>query len=186
MSANPIQLVPALPRRELLWLKDGKRCHWCKCATRLSDDHAWDAATTEHIIPRYKGGTNDDSNLVSACNRCNNRRNHEDARGLPDGSLIGRYKLGQKVPSPNIGKAKYKSNALTKDEKNAIVAGLPPPMQQQRDQALKSAIDAHAKIKMMMSELEAKTAKITKLEEMVKGQTISNLLREKLAAWLLR
>jgi hypothetical protein len=48
-------------------------------------------ATIDHVLPRYKGGTRDESNLVSACRLCNNRRCYEDALGLLDGSLLGSY-----------------------------------------------------------------------------------------------
>jgi hypothetical protein len=48
-------------------------------------------ATKDHILPRHRGGTSDENNLVSACALCNNRRSYEDALGLPDGSLLGSY-----------------------------------------------------------------------------------------------
>lgn len=82
-------------KRELLWLREGKACHWCRRPTRYIKEkgrkNAWDMATIDHILPRYKGGTNEESNCVSACRRCNNRRCYEDTFGLPDGSLLGSY-----------------------------------------------------------------------------------------------
>ena len=143
---------PGIPsRRERLWVKEGRKCHWCAKPTRLNpfkqsgvfDPDAWDMATTEHVIPRCDGGTDQDDNLVSACRLCNNRRSHEHNCGLPDGSLLGNYK-------PGGGKMKNKPRVvLTGDEKKALVAGnYPPPsllhtppnsldaIRGQRDQAL--------------------------------------------------
>lgn len=80
-------------KRELLWLREGKLCYWCRKPTRYTrkKSNAWDMATLDHILPRYKGGTRDENNLVSACRLCNNRRNYEDALGLLDGSLLDSY-----------------------------------------------------------------------------------------------
>jgi hypothetical protein len=33
----------------------------------------------DHVIPLYKGGTNDDSNLVAACHECNHGKGIQDA-----------------------------------------------------------------------------------------------------------
>jgi 5-methylcytosine-specific restriction endonuclease McrA len=33
----------------------------------------------DHIVPLYKGGTNDDSNLVAACHDCNQGKGIKDA-----------------------------------------------------------------------------------------------------------
>jgi hypothetical protein len=82
-------------KRELLWLREGKVCHWCRRPTRYIKEkgrkNAWDMVTIDHVLPRYKGGTNEESNCVSACRRCNNRRCYEDTFGLPDGSLLDSY-----------------------------------------------------------------------------------------------
>jgi hypothetical protein len=79
-------------KRKWLWHREGEICYWCRRPTRyLKKGHAWNMATIDHILPRYKGGTRDDSNLVSACRLCNNRRDYEDHLGLLDGSLLGSY-----------------------------------------------------------------------------------------------
>jgi 5-methylcytosine-specific restriction endonuclease McrA len=41
--------------------RDAYRCHYCGQA----------ANTVDHVIPKAKGGTDDPSNLVAACARCN-------------------------------------------------------------------------------------------------------------------
>lgn len=57
---------------ERLWLKAGKICHWCGVLTRLraavNDDLR---ATKDHVMPLSKGGTNERSNIVLSCWRCN-------------------------------------------------------------------------------------------------------------------
>ena len=65
MSTQPLTLVPKIwgeplkPRREILWLQEGKKCHWCGRPTRLVEGDSGDQATIDHVIPRYKGGSND-------------------------------------------------------------------------------------------------------------------------------
>lgn len=200
MSTSPILVMP-LPRRrangtiytrrEWLWVQAGKVCHWCRTPTRLSKDHAWDAATIDHVIPRYKGGSNEDDNVVSACNRCNNRRNHEDMTKLAEGSLLGNFKIGSLVPSPNAGK-KYSGHnpphvALTKDEKRAIMSRI-PPMEDQRNQALKEIQRLNLEIKKLQTGVDlyrivltSKEAEIAKFQ----GMTVMGLIRSRIARWLM-
>lgn len=64
-----------LPRRERLariLRRDGPRCVWC--GRELGDGLV--AATTEHVVPRIKGGPSWLSNEVAACRRCNGERGH--------------------------------------------------------------------------------------------------------------
>jgi 5-methylcytosine-specific restriction enzyme A len=44
-------------------------CHWCGGAFTKDDP-----ATADHIVPKARGGTNDESNLVPAHRSCNSRR----------------------------------------------------------------------------------------------------------------
>jgi len=56
----------------LILERDGAACIWCgrPIATRLV------AATTEHVVPRIKGGPSWIENEVAACRRCNSQRGH--------------------------------------------------------------------------------------------------------------
>lgn len=90
------QYKPVPSKRMILWYRERQKCYWCGLPTRLVEGNAWDSATIDHVLPRYKGGTKDESNLVSACRLCNSRRNYEDTKGLPDGSLLGRYQPHRK------------------------------------------------------------------------------------------
>ena len=52
-------------------LRDGPTCIWC--------GRAFDALvrpTTEHVVPRVKGGPSWAENEVAACGRCNGARGH--------------------------------------------------------------------------------------------------------------
>ena len=90
---------PELPRRERLRLaleRDGPHCVWC--GRELSADHR--LASTDHVVPRLKGGPAWLENEVAACRSCNRRRGHtapvewlEESRRLgfePDGAAIER------------------------------------------------------------------------------------------------
>lgn len=48
--------------------RDGYVCVYCGA----------DANTVDHIVPRSKGGTDDEHNLVTACNRCNGAKGARD------------------------------------------------------------------------------------------------------------
>ena len=52
--------------------RDGSRCVWC----RRDIDTDLVAATTEHLVPRIKGGPSWLENEVAACRRCNGERGH--------------------------------------------------------------------------------------------------------------
>lgn len=58
-------------RRQILG-RDGARCVWC----RRTVDTGLVAATTEHVLPRVKGGPSWIENEVVACARCNRARGH--------------------------------------------------------------------------------------------------------------
>ena len=59
-------------RLELILERDGPTCVWCG---RMVDT-ALVVATTEHVVPRLKGGPSWIENEVAACRRCNGRRGH--------------------------------------------------------------------------------------------------------------
>ena len=53
-------------------LRDGATCVWCD----RDIDTDLVAATTEHLVPRIKGGPSWIENEVAACRRCNGERGH--------------------------------------------------------------------------------------------------------------
>lgn len=59
-------------RMRLILERDGARCVWC----RREIDTARVSATTEHLVPRIKGGPSWFENEMAACARCNRERGH--------------------------------------------------------------------------------------------------------------
>ena len=57
-------------RKLVLWFRSGGLCHWCRCPMSFSVGKPH-SLTTDHIIPRSKGGTNALKNTVAACHACN-------------------------------------------------------------------------------------------------------------------
>jgi hypothetical protein len=66
--------VPQLDRADRLTAileRDGPTCVWCG---RAFGPLIW--PTTEHVVPRVKGGPSRLENEVAACGRCNRERGH--------------------------------------------------------------------------------------------------------------
>lgn len=59
-------------RRRALYQRDGWRCGWCRKNLRNRPKER----TLDHITPRALGGGHEDGNLVMACKRCNDSRQH--------------------------------------------------------------------------------------------------------------
>ena len=58
-------------RLEQILRRDGPTCVWCG-----REFGGLVRATTEHLVPRIKGGPSWQENEVAACRRCNNERGH--------------------------------------------------------------------------------------------------------------
>ncbi|MCU0260954.1 MAG: HNH endonuclease [Ilumatobacteraceae bacterium] len=64
-----------LNRRERLAIvleRDGAECVWCRRPLEVGLVEA----TTEHVVPKIKGGPSWIENEVAACRRCNGQRGH--------------------------------------------------------------------------------------------------------------
>jgi excisionase family DNA binding protein len=61
-----------------VWDESGGRCHYCQEAL-----HPLRNFTVDHVIPVARGGSNDRSNLVAACRRCNISKGAGIAPGVP-------------------------------------------------------------------------------------------------------
>ncbi len=75
-SAGVPELPAAPPRRRVDRLDEAVqdqtgRCFWCRRAFS-----ALVPATTDHVVPRVKGGPSWRENEVAACRRCNGQRGH--------------------------------------------------------------------------------------------------------------
>jgi 5-methylcytosine-specific restriction endonuclease McrA len=56
----------------LILERDGRACVWCGRELEVGLVEA----TTEHVVPRIKGGPSWIENEVAACRRCNGQRGH--------------------------------------------------------------------------------------------------------------
>jgi len=66
------QHVPAMVNNRNLFLRDNYTCQYCgRHKTELSNK---ESLTRDHIHPQDKGGQDVWMNLVTACNRCNNKK----------------------------------------------------------------------------------------------------------------
>ena len=74
--------VPRRFRRQVtntfLFARDGYRCQYC--GRTAADLRPRESLTRDHLIPMSRGGTNDWSNVVTACSPCNTRKGNR----LPD------------------------------------------------------------------------------------------------------
>jgi hypothetical protein len=59
-------------RMTFILKRDGPHCVWCRRELQVGLVEA----TTEHVVPRMKGGPSWIENEVAACTRCNSRRGH--------------------------------------------------------------------------------------------------------------
>ena len=58
--------------------RQNHRCCYCGVAmTRIGEtpDYRLTMMTIEHVVPQSEGGTDDEDNLVAACQSCNSTRN---------------------------------------------------------------------------------------------------------------
>lgn len=60
-------------RLEQILERDEPTCVWCRRAVAVDLVEA----TTEHVVPKLKGGPSWIENEVAACKRCNGRRGHK-------------------------------------------------------------------------------------------------------------
>lgn len=74
-------------RMEAILERDGPQCVWCG---RLFDSRL-NPPTTDHLVPRIKGGPSWMENEIAACRRCNGERGHQSPAGFfVDCSGLGR------------------------------------------------------------------------------------------------
>ena len=74
-------------RMERILERDGHYCVWCSAPLNST----LNTPTTEHLVPRIKGGPSWIENELASCKRCNNERGHQSPAGwLQDCIGMGR------------------------------------------------------------------------------------------------
>lgn len=66
--------TPKLTLVKQLLLVQQNRCFYCQGAISFDQSRGWLMATIDHFIPTSRGGSKGISNIVLACNDCNNRK----------------------------------------------------------------------------------------------------------------
>lgn len=75
---------------EIILERDGPYCVWCSAPLDNSPS-GLNRPTTEHLVPRIKGGPSWLENELAACRRCNGERGHQGPAGwLQDCEGMGR------------------------------------------------------------------------------------------------
>lgn len=69
---NRRKIIPLKARKAMV--ERGAKCKWCRCIMQCDDATQPNYATTEHILPLNRGGSNRLDNLALACLRCNLER----------------------------------------------------------------------------------------------------------------
>lgn len=87
--ARPAHLVPAQLTQRNLFIRDKYKCQYCgREKGELSKN---EFLTRDHVHPTTKGGRDHWPNVVTACNRCNNRKSDytlEEAAEYHDMALL--------------------------------------------------------------------------------------------------
>ena len=77
-------------RMDQILLRDGPYCVWCGVPLDNTPGSIHQA-TTEHLVPRIKGGPSWVENELAACRRCNGERGHQSVSGwVTDCRGVGR------------------------------------------------------------------------------------------------
>lgn len=63
-------------KRHAIYVRDGFKCVYCGRSVEET------AITIDHVVPQALGGTNDASNLVTACRSCNSAKGKHTLRGF--------------------------------------------------------------------------------------------------------
>lgn len=131
--------IVQMSRRERLWHEAGGRCHWCGKHTELINSPLLHQATIDHVIPRCRGGSDREDNVVNSCRQCNLRRNHEDQKrpGHPSHVLVA-----SSAPRPGKVKVLHVSQETV--------------LREQRDASLRRVKELQAQVEALEVNLEAK------------------------------
>ena len=66
-------------KRLAIYLRDGLACAWCSASIEEGT-----TLSLDHLTPHSRGGSNRESNLVTACSRCNSSRGARSVRNFAE------------------------------------------------------------------------------------------------------
>ena len=103
-------------KRLAIYLRDGLACVYCGIAVEDAD---CGALTLDHVTPSSKGGDNENTNLVTACRRCNCARQDRSVRAFAE--AVAHYLMGN--PDDVIRRVRNATNRqIHREEANRIIA----------------------------------------------------------------
>lgn len=97
----------ARKRKRLHKANDG-RCHYCHIHTILDDPMDDHGATLDHLVPKARGGSDRNENLVLACRKCN----HDKGRLLPEEFTPGDNTANERAKAAHRAENMARSEAL--------------------------------------------------------------------------
>ena len=97
-------------KRLAIYLRDEFRCAYCNGNLHAARP---DQVTLDHLQPRFFGGNNDHTNLVTACRSCNSKRGAIDIFVFADHDALVRISGRVKRPLPlELAKAIASDDAI--------------------------------------------------------------------------
>lgn len=180
-STDPSEMFKGVAKRKRVWLIANAKCHWCDRLTVMTVNQQSNQATIDHVVPQYKGGTNDISNLVNACYACNQRRNKEDMCGHPEGHLL--KKKWSDKPLLTIGDPS-KLTIMPPAPPKKVVVYDDQVLRTQRDQAIAEIKRLRDTITRLDNEVPVLRERARIAEERLNGITFLKLAYTKLKSWL--
>lgn len=97
-KAHPAKAGSKWIRRERrlgIYIRDGFTCAYCGDDLRGRSPRE---VTLDHILPHSKGGSNESSNLVTACHACNCSRGNQDLEDFATPGTIARIQTLLQTP----------------------------------------------------------------------------------------
>lgn len=98
-SVNRTSKWASLEKRAAIYIRDGFRCVYCGRSAngrkyRTHKTAIYPGLALDHVIPRSRGGTNESTNVVTACEDCNTHKSDRTvAEWLAQGDLYTRRNL---------------------------------------------------------------------------------------------
>ena len=107
-------------------------CCWCGCETIPESGKDY-SATIEHVIPRSKGGSDDQDNLAMSCHKCNKERDTIDALEfmmfIKDGNTIVKVFSKKRSKTQRFKEKREARRNLSSQVIAAIAAGETNPFE---------------------------------------------------------